>query len=116
MPNRRAGSEKAILEVPCGADRARTGDLLVANQSLYQLSYSPAPASLGAAGAALVTAPARRHRARARGWRRARQDISLTPISPSTEPIAATAARMSDSSSRPMQPTRNESATVSLPG
>jgi hypothetical protein len=24
-----------------GADRSRTGDLLVANQLLYQLSYSP---------------------------------------------------------------------------
>jgi hypothetical protein len=30
-----------------GADRARTGDLLVANQALYQLSYSPAMTSPG---------------------------------------------------------------------
>jgi hypothetical protein len=31
----------AVYFATSGADRTRTGDLLVANQLLYQLSYSP---------------------------------------------------------------------------
>jgi hypothetical protein len=41
-----------------GASRDRTGDLLVANQALSQLSYGPAPISLvGLGGVAPPTSP-----------------------------------------------------------
>jgi hypothetical protein len=34
-------------EMPSGADRTRTGDLLLAKQMLYRLSYDPVPEGTG---------------------------------------------------------------------
>ena len=40
---RHSARANVVIRTTSGADRTRTGDLLVANQLLYQLSYSPVP-------------------------------------------------------------------------